>query len=310
MGKRYWSKFFFQDLDRDCRALSLAARGAWVWIFGDLENYHGARTLSLEKWSRVISASIPQTISVLDEIIESGVCDSNVPSVSKALVNNASSQKNNVEITLICRRIVREAKRRNSNNIRQKRFQEKQRNNAANNGEVTGQMLDAKMLDARPPLTPPDAAPENNGGDGHRGLSAGDLFLILWESYPAHRRTKKTECLSEFVKLRPDRSLLDRVLAALDQLKTTDEWTRESGRYVPGLLKWITDRGWEAVKAEIQCTTCNRTGIVVRDGPHILPWTLERECKQGLKPDVCPDCRGQNRISVPGTPNLRFPCEA
>lgn len=55
------------------------------------------------------------------------------------------------------------------------------------------------------------------------------------------------------------------------------------------------------------CPTCEGTGVIVHDGDLILPWKLEREVDQGLSPDICPDCRGRDRIKVPGLPNLRFP---
>lgn len=54
------------------------------------------------------------------------------------------------------------------------------------------------------------------------------------------------------------------------------------------------------------CKTCNRIGVIVRDGDRIRPWSLERECQQGLKPEVCPDCRGKNRLNTPGLPDVEF----
>ncbi len=55
------------------------------------------------------------------------------------------------------------------------------------------------------------------------------------------------------------------------------------------------------------CPTCEGSGVIVHDGETILAWSLERETQQGLTPDVCPDCKGKDRIKIPGAPNLRFP---
>lgn len=51
------------------------------------------------------------------------------------------------------------------------------------------------------------------------------------------------------------------------------------------------------------CQQCHGMGLVVRDGDKLLPWSLERECRQGLKHEICPECRGEDRIPhVPGRP--------
>jgi hypothetical protein len=61
------------------------------------------------------------------------------------------------------------------------------------------------------------------------------------------------------------------------------------------------------IKPEVaRCSTCNCIGVVVRKGDKILPWSLEREVKQELKPEVCPECKGRNRLNTPGLPDLKF----
>lgn len=56
------------------------------------------------------------------------------------------------------------------------------------------------------------------------------------------------------------------------------------------------------------CATCQRIGAVVRDGEKLLPWSEDRAWRQGLQPEVCPDCRGRNRMypPPPGLPDLNF----
>jgi hypothetical protein len=133
-----WMKLFTEDLDRDCSALSLAARGAWIWIFLDLRNHGGSRSLSLAQWASVVRASPEETAAALDELIEQNICDSSVTveryaSVTEALRRNGLSQKYNGLVTLTSRRILRESKVKNSNCLRQARHRaSRQRNTSCN----------------------------------------------------------------------------------------------------------------------------------------------------------------------------------
>lgn len=142
-----WMKLWFDDLDRDCGALSLATRGAWVWILGDLRNKDGERTLTLEGWARVVRASIPETAAALLELIEGNICDHKCnASVTEALRCNAVSQNSNALITIRNRRIFRESKERDLNNLRQKRYRSKHATKEACNAEIT--LIEAEATEA------------------------------------------------------------------------------------------------------------------------------------------------------------------
>lgn len=297
MSKFPWMKLFPADLDRDCRCLSLSAFGAWVRIFMDLHSYRGERSLSLESWSRIISATIPQTALALQEIVRHAICDSNVSA-------DVLPTKTDALIMIRCRRIAREYKHRQAHNLRQQKYSNKRSNDAKNDADLTGYILEAKKLKANTPYNPSCEMTQNGNGN----LSAESLFLILWESYPVKRRTKRKEAIAEFRSLNPNKQLLDKMLSALDILKKSDEWKQEDGRWIPGISKWISDHGWEGVNAEAkrECETCQRIGVVVRDGDKILPWSLPLEVDRGLKPEVCPDCKGKNRLNIPGLPDVKF----
>ena len=128
-----------------------------------------------------------------------------------------------------------------------------------------------------------------------------DLWLILFEYYPAHRRGDPDSGFPEFAKLKPNQAMLDRMIAAIGKLKESDSWTEKGGKFVPGLVKWLAAKGWESVPIKVEaCKTCNRTGAILRNGDKVLPWSLEGEGE--LTPEICPDCKGKNRISVAGFP--------
>jgi len=139
-SKLPWMKLWFEDLDSDCGALSLAGRGAWMWILGDLHNKDGERTLNLDGWSRVIRASLSQTATVLAEIINTKTCDSNIENASR----DALLQKNDALITVKCRRIAREVKQRKQSSLRQRRYNDRHKYNAANDAAITPIEADAE----------------------------------------------------------------------------------------------------------------------------------------------------------------------
>jgi biotin operon repressor len=76
-----------------------------------------------------------------------------------------------------------------------------------------------------------------------RGLDAQSLFLIFWECYPL--KVKKPKALAAFLKLKPDRVLLDRMLEAVDRQKQSRAWRKDNGQFIPHPATWLTNRQWE-----------------------------------------------------------------
>lgn len=140
-----WSKLWEDDLKRDCSVLSPSARGVWVWIFLDLRHHGGSRTLSLTEWARIAATSERETETALTEIIEHDICDSSISEALRgALRSNGTSQFYNGQVTVSCRRLIREAKELGGNALRQDRFRRRHASNGKNNGRVTPQRKEAE----------------------------------------------------------------------------------------------------------------------------------------------------------------------
>jgi hypothetical protein len=308
-----WDKWFFEDLDRDCGVLSLKARGGWVWIIGDLREHEGERSLTLEGWAKVMRCTIPEAAEVLAELVAEKVCDCPEGARYFSVTGNAevtkSNGENNAKVTVRCRRIYRESKDRRENRLRQERFKARRRGNA----EVTGDKRESNAVRSKKQEAKRQESPispyENNGnGNGNGHLPLDSMAMILFDSYPAHRRGDRIEIERALAELCPDKDLFSRIISSLDVLKQSDSWKEHQGKFVPNVCKFIAGRQWEQVKLpDPICQTCDQSGIICRDGDKILPWTVEREVNQGLPFEVCPDCRGKNRISIPGAPIVRFP---
>jgi hypothetical protein len=74
-------------------------------------------------------------------------------------------------------------------------------------------------------------------------LDPRSLFLIFWECYPL--KVKKPKAEAAFLKLKPDRALLDRMLQALDRQKQTTAWRKNNGQFIPHPATWLNNRQWE-----------------------------------------------------------------
>lgn len=68
-------------------------------------------------------------------------------------------------------------------------------------------------------------------------------FALFWAAYP--RKTDKQDALKAFRKLKPDGELMLRMMAALEQQKTSPQWTKDGGQFIPHAATWLNGRRWE-----------------------------------------------------------------
>jgi len=65
-------------------------------------------------------------------------------------------------------------------------------------------------------------------------------FAEFWEAYP--RGDKKVEAAKSFAKAGVDIAIM---LDALAWFKSTPEWKRDGGKYIPHAVTWLNQRRWE-----------------------------------------------------------------
>ena len=69
-------------------------------------------------------------------------------------------------------------------------------------------------------------------------------FMSVWSTYPEHRRNsiaRDSKTWREF----GDEALVDIIVEDLEARNETEPWTRESGKWVRGLRKYLENRMWE-----------------------------------------------------------------
>lgn len=93
----------------------------------------------------------------------------------------------------------------------------------------------------KPNLTKPNLTQPNPPVRlGKAGMSDFDEF---WESYP--KKVSKGQARRTWQKLNPNEQLQGKILATLEQAKTSEQWAKENGRYIPNPSTWLNAEGWE-----------------------------------------------------------------
>lgn len=68
-------------------------------------------------------------------------------------------------------------------------------------------------------------------------------FETFWQAYP--KRKSRGHAEKAFAKLNPSEQLMQAILASLERAKTSEDWTKDRGKYVPHPATWLNAKGWE-----------------------------------------------------------------
>jgi uncharacterized protein YdaU (DUF1376 family) len=169
-GKLPWMKFYPADWSQDTTPLSLAGRGAWITIVCAMWRSAGRGKISmpLAGFCRLLGTTETEASMVIDELIKTGIC------------NAVTGHDKN--ITLSCRRMVREEKHRNNNALRQKHY----RVTHTSNAYVTGEKQKQKQISE----AEADKNKKETVFEIPLKLNTPE-FLKAWEDWKTHRKEIK-----------------------------------------------------------------------------------------------------------------------
>lgn len=68
-------------------------------------------------------------------------------------------------------------------------------------------------------------------------------FARFWAAYP--KKKSKGTAEKTFQKINPSEQLLDAMLVSIEQAKTSDDWKRNAGQFIPYPASWLNAKGWE-----------------------------------------------------------------
>jgi hypothetical protein len=90
-----------------------------------------------------------------------------------------------------------------------------------------------------PPISPQGELKEQQ----KRGKIQEEMFDVFWAAYP--KKKSKGQAEKAWAKIKPDEQLQNRILKSLEQAKTSAEWTKQGGEFIPHPATWLNAKGWE-----------------------------------------------------------------
>jgi hypothetical protein len=69
-----------------------------------------------------------------------------------------------------------------------------------------------------------------------------DKFNLFWKVYPKKKAKQNAE--KAFQKINPDDLLLEVIISAIEKSKTTEEWIKEKGKFIPHPATWLNGKRW------------------------------------------------------------------
>lgn len=70
-----------------------------------------------------------------------------------------------------------------------------------------------------------------------------EAFDAFWRNYP--RKASKGDAEKAWGRIKPDQALRVRIMKTLNLLKTSEQWTKDGGQFVPYPASWLNAKGWE-----------------------------------------------------------------
>ena len=95
----------------------------------------------------------------------------------------------------------------------------------------------AESSSAPSPIPSPTPKPKN------KTIAPDGAFERFWSTYP--KRKSKGQALKAWNKVKPNEQLQDRIFSALERAKTSADWRKDNGQFIPYPASWLNAQGWE-----------------------------------------------------------------
>lgn len=88
-----------------------------------------------------------------------------------------------------------------------------------------------------------DAQVGREGKEGTTDASSTlELFEKFWAEYP--KKKSRGDAEKAWAKINPDEHLAGQILQAVQRAKTSDQWLKDAGQFIPYPATWLRDKGW------------------------------------------------------------------
>lgn len=100
-------------------------------------------------------------------------------------------------------------------------------------GHQNGQQKDTK--------TDTDKNDKNENNENNEALA--ERFIQFWKAYP--KKLSKGQAEKVWNRIKPSEQLLATMIARIEQAKTSEQWRKEKGQFIPHPATWLNAKGWE-----------------------------------------------------------------
>ena len=96
--------------------------------------------------------------------------------------------------------------------------------------------------------------PSRASRSGREGLNG--AFAEFWTAYP--RKKSRGAAERAWLKIKPNEQLAGEIVASVERAKTSADWLRDDGRFIPHPATWLNAKGWldEGVAAPTVAVDC------------------------------------------------------
>jgi len=70
-----------------------------------------------------------------------------------------------------------------------------------------------------------------------------ECFQKFWKAYP--KKKSKGDAEKAFKAIKPDEQLLATMIATIERAKTSEQWQKDNGQFIPYPATWLRAKGWE-----------------------------------------------------------------
>ncbi len=233
MGKNPAFQFYPSDWTRDLEEHPLEIEGAWIRICCKLwwSETRGELSRTLDQWAKILRVGVADAERIISYI--------NSWEIGDILTGP------NKNITITCRRMLREEKSRKNNRERQKRHYEKRHNAVFNENLTPPSSSSSSLKNNTPPIAPPLGEPNTPGsGQDETGnpKKFTDEFVSFWTAYP--RKVGKDKAWEAW-RRKKRRPPISELLEIIGRQKCSDEWTDMGGKFIPNPATWLNQGRWQ-----------------------------------------------------------------
>lgn len=75
-----------------------------------------------------------------------------------------------------------------------------------------------------------------------------ERFEQVWKEYP--KKVAKQYARKAWMRIKPDKEILEKMLKALREQKKSEQWQKENGRFIPNPATWLNGGYWENEPSE------------------------------------------------------------